>query len=182
MATFRYFAYGSNMLTSRLSGRCRSSAFVTVAKADGCRLEFSKRSIDGSGKATIVHESEPGQSVFGAVFDISTPELETLDDFEGIAYERRDISVTCVRSGEELGACTYLALVREDGLAPYDWYLALVIAGLVEHRIDREYAAAIRAIGHEIDTRVDRKERRAAIRAFEQAGIRDYRTLLCQTA
>lgn len=181
MVTFRYFAYGSNMLTSRLSGRCRSSAFVTVAKADGYRLEFSKRSIDGSGKATIVHDAEPGQSVFGAVFEIA-PELKTLDDFEGIAYERRNIPVTCIRTGEEIDACTYLALAQDDGLAPYDWYLALVIAGLVEHRIDSDYAASIRSIGHEIDSRVDRKERRAAIKAFERAGIRDYRTLLGQTA
>ena len=182
MATFHYFAYGSNMLTARLFGRCDSASPITVAKVDGYRLAFSKHSVDGSGKATLVPDYELNCTVYGAVFSIADTQLPTLDDFEGSAYQRRSVPVRCIHSGEEYDATTYFARHQEAGLVPYDWYLALVIAGLEEHRIDSEYTKAVRSVVYETDDKLDRKQRLAAITAFEQADIHDYKVLLTQGA
>ena len=178
MSTFNYFAYGSNMLTSRLAGRCKSAVFSTVGTVERHRLEFSKQSIDGSGKATIVADADAQGLVFGAVFQISNSELDDLNAAEGTGYERRRCEVTCVNAGREIEAWTYYAKEQQSGLIPYDWYLALVIAGLNEHDIDREYGLTLRAFDYDIDDVHDRKSRRDAIAAFNEIGIDDYRTLL----
>lgn len=52
--TFRYFAYGSNMLTEWLRGRCPSTEPIGIAIAANHKLRFGKRSIDKSGKATAL--------------------------------------------------------------------------------------------------------------------------------
>ena len=54
--TFKYFAYGSNMLKERLCARdrCPSAMPVDVGSIRGYTLQFWKISKDGSGKATIV--------------------------------------------------------------------------------------------------------------------------------
>lgn len=73
MDTFLYFAYGSNMLTSRLLARCRSAKTVGLATCLGHRLTFEKRSIDGSGKATMLGDlahAVPG--VLGATMRCAT--------------------------------------------------------------------------------------------------------------
>ncbi|NND59636.1 MAG: gamma-glutamylcyclotransferase [Gammaproteobacteria bacterium] len=178
MSTFSYFAYGSNLLSSRLVGRCASATFSSIAVVRRHRLEFTKPSIDGSGKATIISDETAQGSVFGAVFQISNAELETLDAFEGKDYERRPCQVTCVRTGREIGALTYYARQRRSELLPYDWYLALVVAGLNEHEIDREYVSAIRSLDHKIDAEHGRIQRRAALEAFKLAGVDDYKALL----
>ena len=141
-------------------------------------MEFSKRSIDGSGKATIVSDEDAQEPVFGAVFQISDAELERLNAFEGKDYERRPCQVTCVLTGREIETWTYYAKQLRSGLVPYDWYLALVIAGLDEHDIDRDYSSAIRAFDYETDANHGRNTRRVALEALNQAGIDDYRTLL----
>lgn len=73
MASVPYFAYGSNMLTERLQARCKSAKVRCVGSADGYRLAFSKKSQDGSGKATIRPDEASG--VYGIVFDIDETEL-----------------------------------------------------------------------------------------------------------
>jgi hypothetical protein len=53
-ASFLFFAYGSNMLTERLRERCPDARPLGTAIARGYLLSFSKRSKDGSAKATLV--------------------------------------------------------------------------------------------------------------------------------
>jgi hypothetical protein len=79
MDTFKYFAYGSNMLTERLRERCPSAKAIGVAVAFGYALEFSKRSSDYSGKATIVRSRKSEEHVFGVVFEIAMSERAALD-------------------------------------------------------------------------------------------------------
>src|SRR5580700_1565214 len=92
MDTFKYFAYGSNMLTERLHERCKSAKAIGVAVAFGHRLEFSKRSRDDSGKATIVRSNKSEEHVFGVVFEVVISERAALDKAEGVGtgYERID--------------------------------------------------------------------------------------------
>ena len=66
MATFTYFAYGSNMLTQWLKVRCNSARPLRSACASGCRVAFSKKSKDGSGKAPL--EPVDGEIAYGVLF------------------------------------------------------------------------------------------------------------------
>ena len=80
--TFFYFAYGSNMLPTRLLGRCPSAKAVGLGVARAWSLEFSKASKDGSGKATLV--AAPNSAIPGVIFEIDLSEREQLDQHEGV--------------------------------------------------------------------------------------------------
>ena len=67
--TFLYFGYGSNMLTERLRARCPGAKCVSTAEVIDYALEFSKPSVDGSGKATLGHLEGRNQTSIGVVFE-----------------------------------------------------------------------------------------------------------------
>ena len=75
--------------------------------------------------------------------------------------------------GSTFKASTYLARDIKDGLVPYHWYLALIIAGCHEHKLDTAYVAELRKFKWSVDTKLDRKTHRAAVQALETAGIAD---------
>ena len=178
MTTFRYFAYGSNMLSTRLRARCPSAVRERNAYASGFSVAFHKRSIDKSGKATLVTSDGTANAARGVVFEIAMSELPKLDDSER-GYERREgFFVTCFRAGEPISTYTYLAEKLQPHLKPKDWYLALVIAGINEHELGDDYASELREIKYDVDSVTDRQTRLDAIEAMEQAGIPNYRTLL----
>lgn len=167
------------MLTARIRDRCPSAALSTLAYAPDFMVTFSKPSTDLSGKATLVASDAAGPAVIGAVFEISTSDLDNLNRAEGPGYDRYDdFPVTCLRTGESITADTYLAQEHRGHLKPYDWYLALVIAGIVEHKLDPKYASEFRAIDYDIDTDTSRKSRQTAISVLQRAGYRDYTALL----
>lgn len=177
--TFKYFAYGSNMLSHRLMARCDSARLTTVASAIGYKIEFSKPSIDNSGKATLIHTGVETDIATGAVFEIAADQADALDTVEGPGYVVHDpFHVTCNRTSEVISARTYIANKHKDNLAPYDWYLALVLAGIAEHELDDEYQAIFRATSYREDADLDRRSRRDALAVLELAGISDYRVLL----
>lgn len=177
--TFKYFAYGSNMLSHRLMARCASARLTTVASATGYKIRFSKPSIDKSGKATLIHTGIETDIAAGAVFEISVDQADALDAAEGPGYVVHDpFEVICKRTSEVILARTYIADIHKDNLAPYDWYLALVLAGIAEHDLGDEYQAIFRAARYCEDNDLDRQSRRDALAALEVAGILDYRALL----
>lgn len=177
--TFHYFAYGSNMLPSRLLDRCPSAKLIGVALAPNFGLEFSKTSKDGSGKATLAPLD--GSTVSGVIFTIDTAERAALDKHEGLGlgYRRDDeFSVRALNSGEIVETSTYLATSRDPGLMPFDWYLATVIAGALHHGFAEDHVSLLRDTAFVEDTDFDRKTRSAAIRAMRDHGIDDFRTVL----
>ena len=179
--TFYYFAYGSNMLTERLKARCPGATAAGRAIADGAVIEFSKRSKDGSGKATLRQEVR-GQTA-GVLFEIPTAELGALDSHEGVGkgYQRCDaFRVRRIDGDEIVLAVTYLATSTDSSLKPYDWYLALVIAGAHQHGHGDDYLRALRREPHLPDPNGSRKTRGEAIEALTAAGFGEYRKLLDQ--
>ncbi|TIO28768.1 gamma-glutamylcyclotransferase family protein [Mesorhizobium sp.] len=166
MALIHYFAYGSNMLTERLQSRCASAKPRQVARADNWVLTFSKRSRDGSGKATI--SIATGGRVFGVIFDLDECELPELDRFEGAGkgYDRKDaFPVLIAGSREPLNVVTYIASPSciDINLAPFDWYLNLVVAGARQHALPPEYVLALEATPSRADPKADRQSRREAM-------------------
>ena len=190
MQTFLYFAYGSNVLTERLQTRCLSARVHGLAVATGYSLEVIKRSKDKSGKATLVKSTQPGvkstqpgQQVFGVLFEIENGDRSALDKAEGkgSGYDRiDDFIVNMLPDMTQAQVTTYLASCSavDDGLKPYDWYLALVIAGALQHNLPHTRIARLRKVAYIEDPVSTRKERVEAEKALKIAGWPDYKQIL----
>jgi len=143
-----YFAYGSNMSTSRLRARVPSAQCVGVAELAGHRLEFHKVGMDGSAKCDASGTGSDDDVVIGVVFRIDEREKPLLDEFEGLGrgYREKQVSVLA-RSEERLDAFTYCATWIDDSLRPFDWYRQHVLRGAAEHGLPDPYVRRIMAIG-----------------------------------
>ena len=176
MTTIRYFAYGSNMLSARLRARCPSARLIGPARIAGHQLSFSKRSQDGSGKATLAPSAGSEISTLGVIFEIDRGDMAALDAAEerGTGYNRLDqFAVHCLTRKENLHHTTYIACNPVAGLKPYDWYLALVIAGAQENKLSEAYIKDLLETPRAPDPQPDRPGRRAALKALNEAGYAD---------
>lgn len=138
--TFLYFAYGSNMLTRRLTpGRAPSAAAIGTAFAEGRRLTFDKVSTGGSGKCDIEETGSPADRIHGVLFRIDSAEAVSLDEAEGLGrgYCKGEIQV--VTANGPLTAVAYFATDKDPARRPYDWYKAFVVQGAIEHRLADAY-------------------------------------------
>ena len=145
--TFYVFAYGSNMLCSRLRDRCSSAESLGVAELNGFMLHWHKRSEkDGSGKCDIVSTSLPNMRVFGVIYRVAVCQKCLLDKAEGLGqgYDEIDIDVLC--DGEQITAKAYQATDIDQSLKPYSWYRALVVAGAREHHLPKEYISQLETV------------------------------------
>lgn len=174
-----YFAYGSNLLPARLSARCSSSRKVGRARAHGYALDFSMPGADGSGKATLTRTS--GAVTPGALYEIADDDLAILDHYEGRgrAYDRLDaLEVEVDDLRDRVAAISYVAITRDLRQVPFDWYLALVLAGARHWSLDAAHLERLAAVRHGSDPQPDRRGRSEALAAFAAHGIADYRTIL----
>jgi Gamma-glutamyl cyclotransferase, AIG2-like len=174
--SFLYFAYGSNMLSERLAARCPSARPLGHAVARGFVLSFSKRSVDGSAKATLIASQDSARTVHGVLFELARGDLPGLDAVEGlgIGYDRDDaFPVMLATDGHEALASTYLAPVRarDDGLVPYDWYLALTVAGALQHGLPDSHIAGLRAMRIVPDPDPGRATRLEALELLRRSGF-----------
>jgi gamma-glutamylcyclotransferase (GGCT)/AIG2-like uncharacterized protein YtfP len=168
MPSVLYFAYGSNMLAERLQSRCKSARVRGVARAQGFAVLFSKRSKDGSGKATLSCSETDGACAYGVVYEIDETELAMLGQIEGVGsgYNRvADFDVQTEPDGVTLTVTTYKADPHavDVGLKPYDWYLDLVLAGARQHRLPVEYIEMLTATPSVIDPIPARRSRTKAL-------------------
>jgi len=173
MTTFHYFAYGSNLLPHRLQRRCESARLVGVAEVRDYSLDFSKRSNDRSGKATIFKQNNA--KVIGAIFEIKKTEQSTLDGHEslGSGYERDDnFEVMLTQAQQAVQCSTYIAPHehRDYCLDPYDWYLGLVIAGARLHAFPEKSITRLKNQTFTPDPRLARQSRHEAIGILSEAG------------
>tara|TARA_R110001583_G_scaffold183806_2_gene342602 strand:+ start:15437 stop:15991 length:555 start_codon:yes stop_codon:yes gene_type:complete len=165
-----YFAYGSNMLAERLRERCPSATFKTLACADGWAFSFSKRSTDGSGKATL--SASDGEKTYGVVYEIDPRELAKLDRAEGRGngYERDDNFIVHDQNHTKIKVFTYLAEPTscDQNLIPYDWYWRLCLAGAERNSLPPLQIERIRQNRHIKDPELDRESRTKALKILEE--------------
>lgn len=159
-----YFAYGSNMSRRRLTARVPSARPVAGARLWRYRLAFHKVGRDGSGKCDIVPCVE--SMVHGVLFEIASRDKPSLDACEdlGRGYAEGQVSVTTDR-GQTVRAFTYVALLRDTSLQPFDWYLRHLIEGAVEHRLPVAYRDTLAAIETDEDPDRERALRELALYA-----------------
>ncbi len=142
--TFLYFAYGSNMPSSRLRGRCLSAEPIGVAELPDHELRWYKRSNDGSGKCDVVACS--GKRVIGVLYRIKDSDKTALDRAEGLGYGYEEIEVHVLLDGNNVIAKAYQATATDESLTPYGWYKALVIAGAQEHGLPQDYIEQLKLV------------------------------------
>ena len=152
------FQYGSNCLDSEINGKdrlCGDARFIGIAEtADDFRLSFdvwSKRR--SCAAANIV--PHPGSKVWGALYEVpdylidrasaQSHDRKSLDAIEGAKYHRDPIRVR-LADGQVLTPVTYLVSDPQPDLETSAAYAELIIRGLRERGVSREYIAEIKTI------------------------------------
>jgi gamma-glutamylcyclotransferase (GGCT)/AIG2-like uncharacterized protein YtfP len=141
--TTTYFAYGSNLSPVGMQYRAPAAEPLATAELEGWRLVFR-------GVADIIEA--PGETVTGALWELSDSCLEALDMYEGAPrhYARRDVTVE-TEAGPK-GAMTYV-MVDPYGLQmPPEGYLASIVEGYEFWQLDTTY------LGHALVYTADQEE------------------------
>lgn len=164
------------MLAERLQARCRSARVIGIAECAGYALSFHKRSVDGSGKAALhpANTTQDEVSVCGVVYEIDARERATLDRFEGNGYDAIEkLLVIDPATGLMTRAVSYVAQsdALVNGLRPYDWYMALIIAGARQNGLPKPYISQLQAVTSTPDPVSNRPTRQEAVQVLKSAGF-----------
>lgn len=137
-----YFAYGSNMLTERISDRLGTVEQVGIGLLHNYQLVFNRRgSYSPGGVASIIPWQ--GRSVFGVIWELNNKQLNLLDEIEDpAAYSRRSVSVE-MKDGSPVDCLTYIAF-SQGYHPPTKKYLSYLIQGAKEHNLPSRYARNLR--------------------------------------
>ncbi len=161
MSYVAYFAYGSNLWPARLAERTPSSVATAVGAVNGHTLHFHKRGQDGSGKCNLLPTGDASHRVFGALYRLHRRDLPRLDEAEGLGrgYHRAEVSVR-TPSGITRAWC-YQAEdgYVDDSLTPFDWYVALVLAGAAAHGLPATWTEQLARIPARADHDAERAVR-----------------------
>jgi len=160
-----YFGYGSNMCFPRLLSRVKSAQFLEVARIEGQRLEFYKRSESGngaSGKATLIAKEE--NVVFGGLFSLDEQDIGGLRQAEGYPdhYSEKRVQVATLSGTKE--AMTYIATEAYFDVTqvPYDWYVDLIRFGGRRIGLPEDYISRFDAVATKPDPDEARSKRERA--------------------
>lgn len=136
------FAYGSNMKTDRMVKRVPSAKVVGKAFIANKKIQFNKKSKDGSGKANIM--DSPGDVVWGVLYEVDSKQLSDFDRIEG-GYNRINVGVT-LHNGKQVEAQTYHSGELINTPVPFDWYKNMIIQGACEHKLPQDYIDCLKRI------------------------------------
>lgn len=153
-----YFAYGSNLCLPRLVSRVPDVRALGPASLHGYELRWHKRSVDRSGKCSIVPSASAAAVVHGALFTIPKARKHLLDRVEdGYA----DLTLRVQSSQGAVSAQTYVARPThiDDSLRPYAWYRDLVVSGAESHGLPAEYVESLRLVVPREDQDAERVSR-----------------------
>ncbi len=167
MATLRYFAYGSNMLRERLVARVPTAQAMAVGVVRDYRLDFAKVSVDGSGKGDMV--PSPGDEVWGVLYEFDASQKADLKEQEGRHYQAHEVVVSTTDGNQAAWAYMAQPHRRDPVKVPYDWYLALIIAGSRQGGLPEAYIQAVEVTAFDVDCEEDRTARQEALAALAEA-------------
>jgi hypothetical protein len=143
----KYFAFGSNLLKSRLDNQHKNGEKIGNVTDEGLailekyELVFNKKStIDQSGKANIV--SKENSRVLGVIYDLSERQVKLLKKIEG-GYQRKKVIV--LHNSNSVDVYTYIAKNKsiEEGLFPTKEYMKFIIDGAKEHSFPKDYITTL---------------------------------------
>lgn len=136
-----YFAYGSNMLTERITVRARDAKKVGIGYVCGRKLTFHKvgtrKNGSKTGKCNICSDDDPKAIVYGVLYEIPDDQFNELNTYEK-GYSIAKVVVQSAAAGE-ITAVAHVADSTDLTLIPYDWYHGLVLAGARQHDLPTSY-------------------------------------------
>lgn len=145
--TLWYFAYGSNLERGTFLGRRQMRPLATEI---GVLHDFALR-FDlpvGPGERAVANvEPEPGDHIWGALYQLTTRDAQRLDRTEGVgqgAYRRLAVSV---RTPDErpVDAFTYRSEHGRPGRKPSRRYMGLLLTGSRELGLPTAWVERLRA-------------------------------------
>jgi hypothetical protein len=136
-----YFAYGSNLASRRMRDRVPGARARGRARLAGWRLVADKPGRDGSAKLNVV--PDPAGLVWGALWEISPPDLAHLDRHEG-GYAR--LAVTVDSDAGAVAATTYASTLRGAQPGLERGYKDFVLEGAREHDLPPEWVALLESL------------------------------------
>jgi hypothetical protein len=121
-------------------------------------LSFHKRSIDGSGKCSIIPKE--GSVVYGVIFKFDKNQKSNLDRVEGAGSGYNEKQITVNVGGESISVFTYIASEShiDNSLSPYLWYKTLVVEGAREHGFPEDYIDEIQKVNSVRDKNQERRK------------------------
>lgn len=158
------------MLSERLTKRVFSASNPKHYALRKHRLRFHKKSIDCSGKCSIVKTESDKDIVHGVLYDVADDEIDALDSAEGVGYGYMRSELTLQINGALTKVCTYIAEQKyiTESLVPYKWYYDLVLAGAEQHALPSDYVAGLQAVPFTHDPKPDRKSRLEALEVLKK--------------
>lgn len=123
-----YFAYGANVHPGWLRRRVPAAIRLGPGVLPGHRIAFHKRGRDGSGRSNAWQTGDAADRLPGALYRVPIQDLERFGA-AGAGYQAAEVLIET--SAGPLTALTWRAEAAEieDGLLPWDWYVALIRAG-----------------------------------------------------
>jgi len=120
-------------------------------RAPGWRVVFDKPPLFSIGEAFANIVPEPDATALGVAFEVGADDLAQIERSEGVSfgnYRRVELAVDPLAPCDDAPASAMsLASERRDpSLLPSTRYMALVIAGALEHGLPAEYLDTLRAI------------------------------------
>jgi gamma-glutamylcyclotransferase len=151
-----YFAYGSNLSTAQMRERAPGHRVVGLAALRDHRVEFPRYSPRWAGGVLSV-KPHRGDTVWGIVYDVTEPDLASLDQHEGFradgdqhnVYDRPIVTVELTRPDDgsvprRLRVWMYVARPSNPS-PPSRRYLERVVGGAREHALPEDYVARLSA-------------------------------------
>jgi gamma-glutamylcyclotransferase (GGCT)/AIG2-like uncharacterized protein YtfP len=147
-----YFAYGSNLNPAQMEERCPGHRVLGRARLDRHTIQFRGYGRDWEGAVATI-EPHDGETVWGALFELTAEHYATLDEYEGYdgpgvstnLYDRVAILVVREADGSEVSALTYVMRPDAEG-RPSRIYRDAILAGMKHHGLPRDTIAALEAI------------------------------------
>ena len=148
-----YFAQGSYIDLPQMKVRCPGSAFVATARLRDYRLCFPRWSVMRASALAGIEEAE-GETVWGALYDVTPRDLERLDLFEGYvprgdpalnASQRVTVSVERL-DGVAVEAETHVAVPTAESGRPSADYLLVLCRAAKALGFPDDYIAQLKAI------------------------------------
>jgi gamma-glutamylcyclotransferase (GGCT)/AIG2-like uncharacterized protein YtfP len=127
--TITYFAYGSNLSEAQMKARCPGARPAGRAALRGYRIAFAGHSaLWGGAVATLA--PDPKGRVRGVLYELTGPDLEALDRWEGHPHYYRRVRAT-VTDGQRRERRVHLYLMTPEralGEPAMDYLVALLRA------------------------------------------------------
>lgn len=154
--TVWYFAYGSNLAPSTLTGR----RGITPLAAEACSLDDYQLRFDlpvGPGERGVANVvPAPGSRVWGVSYRITAADAARLDRTEGVHlgyYQRAAVAVHSPAAGP-LSAFTYRSAYGINGRKPSARYLGIILEGARHHGLPDEWIGYLEGLELAVDERL----------------------------